>query len=159
DGEVGCSQCARGTCIVDSDSGVGTNPGPRTTIWDWLSQLNAASFAGHGDWSIPTLGQDGGTPELETILAAPYPNCTSSPCVPPAFDVNCTPDCTATNCSCTQSNAYWSATSAVVWAELQGVFVALPGAEWVVSFGNPSGYLDYRDETYNSYVRAVRGGM
>jgi len=57
DGEVGCSQCARGTCIVDSDSGVGTNPGPRTTIWDWLSQLNAASFAGHGDWRIPTLGQ------------------------------------------------------------------------------------------------------
>ena len=30
-----------------------------TTIWDWLNQLNAASFAAHSDWRIPTVGRDG----------------------------------------------------------------------------------------------------
>src|SRR5206468_6556965 len=46
DGAVlGCNTCTRGSCNVDP-AGLGAI----TTVWDWLSQLNAAGFAGHSDW-------------------------------------------------------------------------------------------------------------
>jgi hypothetical protein len=159
-GADGCGQCAQGVCNVDSPYSVGGfSPSAATTIWDWLSQLNAARFAGHSDWRIPTVGQDGDLPELETILAAPYPTCMSSPCVPPAFNTNCTPACEVTGCSCTQPSGYWSGTSGpVAWIEEQGVLVPLPGVEWAVFFGNPS-RIAYSDETAHYYVRAVRGGL
>jgi hypothetical protein len=157
-GADGCGQCAQGACEVNSPFSVGgTGPDAATTIWDWLSQLNAARFAGHNDWRIPTVGEDGDVAELETILAAPYPTCLSSPCVAPAFNTNCSPACDLSSCSCTQPSSYWSATSAVAWVEMQGVIVPLPGVEWTVFFGNPSG-VGYSDETARYYVRAVRGG-
>ena len=159
-GADGCGQCARGVCEVNSPYSVGgASPSAATTIWDWLNQLNSSAFAGHNDWRIPTVGQDGDVAELETVLAAPYPTCLSSPCVPPAFNTNCSPACDLSSCSCTQPSAYWSASSAVAWVEMQGVLVPLPGVEWTVYFGNPSGFIDYSDETSHHYVRAVRGGL
>ncbi len=157
-GADGCGQCARGLCDVNSPMGVdGTNSSAATTIWEWLTQLNAAQFAGHSDWRIPSVGEDGDVAELETLLAAPYP-CVSSPCVPPAFATNCTPACDLSSCSCTQPAPYWSASGAVVWADLLGVLVPLPGAEWTVSFGNPGGLITYSDASAHHYIRAVRGG-
>jgi len=53
------------------------------TIWEWLVELNSANFAGHSDWHIPTVGQDGGAREFETILVD---GCQTSPCVTAAFN-------------------------------------------------------------------------
>src|SRR5262249_769349 len=50
----GCAQCS-GSLACEGEGGL-------TTIWHWLDQLNAAHFAGHGDWRIPTVD------ELKTIL-------------------------------------------------------------------------------------------
>jgi Protein of unknown function (DUF1566) len=56
---AGCEPCAAsdGPCIIPGD----------TTIWDWLAQVNAANFAGHGDWRIPTVAMNGDAGELESI--------------------------------------------------------------------------------------------
>lgn len=142
-GAVGCGLCASGTCLVDPN-----NNGAATTIWDWLSQLNAAGLAGYNDWRIPTVGFDGSTPELETILAAPAP-CTglSNPCVSAVFNADCTSGCTVTNCSCTESTEYWSATS----------FLADPGGAYVVFFDD--GRLASNAPKTNAFsLRAVRSG-
>jgi hypothetical protein len=47
----GCAECGigEGTCDVDP-----FGDGAITTVWDWLNQVNAASFAGHADWRLPT---------------------------------------------------------------------------------------------------------
>jgi len=47
----GCGECGvgDGTCDVDP-----LGQGAITTVWDWLNQVNAASFAGHADWRLPT---------------------------------------------------------------------------------------------------------
>lgn len=62
----GCAQCpvGQGTCEIDA-------PGI-TTVWDWVNQVNAAVFAGHADWRLPTSGGCCGTPtsdaaEIEAI--------------------------------------------------------------------------------------------
>ncbi|MFI5365782.1 MAG: DUF1566 domain-containing protein [Candidatus Binatia bacterium] len=103
-GLAGCSLCG-GPVTCDT---LGT-----TTIWHWLNQLNGSSFAGHSDWRIPTVGQDGGTAQLETILDPSVAGCSnnSAPCVPAAFSTGCTPGCSVTGCSCTASSSYWSATT------------------------------------------------
>ena len=62
-GAHGCEECSSGACNVDP-LGVGAP----TTIWDWLVQLNGSNFAGHNDWRIPTVGEDGDTAQLETIV-------------------------------------------------------------------------------------------
>ena len=86
-------------------------------MWDWPSQLNAANFAGHNDWRLPSeLGCNGpgvwGPPgytcgssdphELETILLEPY-GCGTSPCIDPIFGP-------------TASNRYWSSSLSVPYA-------------------------------------------
>jgi hypothetical protein len=67
-GVLGCATCATGFC--------GIAPGIVTTVWDWVSQLNATNFAGHGDWRLPSEGAHNTPPtgpaELETILLAPF---------------------------------------------------------------------------------------
>ncbi|MGD0947389.1 MAG: DUF1566 domain-containing protein [Candidatus Binatia bacterium] len=142
-GAVGCAECGSGTCIVDPNQW-----GAPTTIWDWLNQLNSSVFGGYNDWRIPSVGQDGGRPELETILAAPYP-CTgmSFPCVSAVFDTDCAPGCTVTNCSCTVSDYYWSATTDVPYS----------GDAWTGNF-RYGGFGDNTPKAEGFAVRAVRGG-
>jgi hypothetical protein len=142
-GATGCAECgpSAGACIISV-----SNP---KTVWTWLLQLNATNFAGKSDWRIPTSAGCCGTPtgdsaELETIQAAQYPNCVTSPCVPAVFNTNCTPGCT--HCSCTAANNYWSASS----------YYIIPYRAWDVDFatggiGTASKWGDI------AYVRAVRG--
>ncbi|MFN8640146.1 MAG: hypothetical protein U0802_00210, partial [Candidatus Binatia bacterium] len=77
DTAAGCAECPSGMlCIAGdlSDSGH-----PTTTVWTWLVQLNQVpGFAGHTDWRLPSVDQDGGSPELETLLA---PVCGAGTCV------------------------------------------------------------------------------
>jgi hypothetical protein len=133
----GCEQCTGGdgTCNVS------------TTVWDWVSQINAANFAGHNDWRLPSESgcnscYTGGPTysctscndhELETILLSSYP-CGPSPCIDSIFGP-------------TASEYYWSsatvATSPTQYA-------------WGVRFlaGNANGLA--KADGY--YVRAVRNG-
>jgi len=134
-----CFECSVGSCNVDPF----LYPAA-TTIWDWLGQLNASNFAGHSDWRIPTEGRDGGTAQLETILAAPYP-CTINPCVPAVFNTGCAPGCNVTGCSCTPSNSYWSATTVA----------GSPGNAWFVYFGDGAQFAGNPKE-FGLAVRAVR---
>ena len=75
-GTTGCSTCPKATCNVDP-----LRVGAITTVWDWLNQLNAANFAGHNDWRLPSEGGYNSPPtgsnELGTIVLAPYPCATS----------------------------------------------------------------------------------
>jgi hypothetical protein len=57
---------------------------------DWINAVNAANFAGFGDWRVPTKD------ELTTILLKPFP-CGTSPCIEAIFGP-------------TASAFYWSAT-------------------------------------------------
>jgi uncharacterized protein DUF1566 len=140
-GAMGCAQCG-GTASCNAIIG-------STTIWDWLNQLNAASFAGHSDWRIPTVGRDGGMVQLETIVDTSVSGCGSGPpCVPPAFDTGCVAGCTVTSCSCTQAERYWSATPIVG-------NLPFPSA-WGVFFR--TGEVTGIDKASAFYVRAVRGG-
>jgi hypothetical protein len=105
-GAVGCAPCS-GTATCKPINGL-------TTVWQWLNQINAAGFAGHSDWRIPTVGRDDGAVQLETIVDTSVSGCGSGvPCAPPAFNTGCVSGCTATSCSCTQAERYWSATSIV----------------------------------------------
>lgn len=83
-GALGCDECGagEGTCDV-----VGI-----TTVWEWVDQLNAANFAGHADWRLPTsqgpLGlQTGDAPELESIIDFPPVGdfCSGGACIDPIF--------------------------------------------------------------------------
>ena len=97
---AGCAVCGPGEGACSGD-----------TIWRWLEVLNSLNFAGHNDWRIPTVGEDGGKAELETIVDKSAPGCQlGSPCVPAAFNNNCTAGCTVTTCNCTAYGWYWSAT-------------------------------------------------
>ncbi len=155
----------RQTCLVwekkSADNGIhdkdhtfdwsmGTNAPDGGVFAIFLATLNTAPcFAGHCDWRLPS--EDGQNPpftgakELESILAAPFP-CATNPCVPPAFNTNCFSGCTVTNCSCTQANGYWSATTDA----------ANPANARLVGFFN--GNLGDPSKTDSFYVRAVRGG-
>ncbi len=140
---LGCAQCVTGTCIVDPN-----HSGAATTIWDWLSQLNSSGFAGYNDWQIPGLGGDGLTPELDSILAAPWPcSAFGPPCVAAPFNTDCSSGCDVTTCSCTRSAPYWCATSLAI----------APGAAWEVDFTDGGGGQN-APKTNGFYVRAVRGG-
>lgn len=107
-----------------------------TLYTSFLPALNAdvssdgihTCFANHCDWRIPNIG------ELRGILPAPYPSCSSAPCIDPIFGP-------------TQSFYYWSATT----------FASFPQYAWFVDFSN--GQVQ-GERKYNAfYVRAVRGGL
>jgi hypothetical protein len=113
------------------------------TIFGWVAQLNAAKFAGYTDWRIPNIK------ELESIVD--YQNL--DPTVDAAFNTSCSPGCTVTTCSCTQSildGFYWSATTTA----------GSPPYAWFVFF--VSGGVGDAVKTVpsarpvNFYVRAVR---
>jgi hypothetical protein len=138
-GAIGCAQCA-GTATCNTSG--------YSTIWQWLNQLNAASFAGHNDWRLPTVDRDGGTAQLETIVDTGVSGCgVDVPCVPPTFDTGCTGECTVTSCSCTQAFGYWSATPDA----------GNPPNAWGVYFLDGGVYTF--SKAGSDYVRAVRGGL
>jgi hypothetical protein len=107
-----------------------------TLYTDFLAQLNnlvtpndsvSVCFAGHCDWRIPTIG------ELRSILTAPYPTCTSAPCIDPIFGP-------------TQAHYYWSFSS----------FASNAGDAWNVVFYG--GFVSHSGKGLNYFARAVRGG-
>ncbi|HXJ34505.1 MAG TPA: DUF1566 domain-containing protein [Candidatus Eisenbacteria bacterium] len=103
----GCGECPGGDYDPTTNP-TGTGPctvggsGAQsvTTIWVWLNQLNAANYAGHNDWRIPSQAGRNACPpgepncttaamprELETILRAAPGSCSTSPCGYPVFGV------------------------------------------------------------------------
>jgi len=150
-GVWGCDQCGTGTtCNVSPEPG----ESGATTIWDWLVQLNATNFAGHGDWRIPFSA--GGLPGVNTTIPANAPAelesirvglvpCGSPPCVPAVFNTGCTLGCSVTGCSCASSDdlsasSYWQNTEQA----------------WYLSFNDGVGHTS---KLYAWSVRAVRGGL
>ena len=133
-GTQACSTCASGTCNVNWGG-----EGAITTVWDWLNQVNAANFAGHNDWRLPSEGGCNScysgtascpcTPhELETILLGPY-QCATNPCISSIF-------------GSTVSSNYWSA-STVVTGEWLAWWVGFDYGQ-VSPFGNKFGALSVR---------------
>jgi Protein of unknown function (DUF1566) len=113
------------------------------TIFQWVAALNTAAFAGHADWRIPNVK------EVHSI--ADYG--TYNPAVDAAFNTNCSPTCTVdgaggtTECSCTQSDGYWSATT----------YTFSPSIAWFVYFYTGAPGANLKNIPY--YVRAVRSGL
>jgi hypothetical protein len=113
--------------------------GPAATLF--LTQINDAAFAGHTDWRLPTsagstaypTGPTGQDPELESIMAAMYPNCTSNPCIDPVFGP-------------TASNAYWTSS----------LSPAGPYYAWYGYFAD--GFVGDDSKGNDNYVRVLRSG-
>ena len=138
-GAEGCARCP-GAAICQPINGL-------TTVWQWLNQINGTSFAGHDDWRIPTIGRDGGAPQLETIVDTSVAGCGGGvPCIAPSFNTNCADGCAANDCSCTDIGQYWSATTL---AEV----VPLPTV-WSVLFFR--GTIGGADKTSGFFARAMR---
>jgi hypothetical protein len=139
-GTQGCATCASGTCNVDP-----FGQGALTTVWDWLNRLNAAKFAGHADWRLPSEGArfllpgvpPSGPNELETILLNPIGTfssiCAREPCIDPLFGPTASAD-------------YWSASTEKAPSPLDAIFVSFTS-----NLGLGS---EVKDFAY--YVRAVR---
>jgi hypothetical protein len=129
-GTEGCDLCAGGrTCGYINDV--------RTTVWDWIAQLNADEFAGHGDWRLARengLSFIGGERELGSILLMSFP-CDTSPCIDPIFGP-------------TIPSIYWTATTKGPNGPTR------PSDAWFVGFGD-GGWGD-AGKWGPLYVRAVR---
>lgn len=130
-GAAGCVLCPAGqTCD--------RQPSARPTVFEWVAALNAAAFAGHSDWRIPTLD------EIESLADRD----TAAPAADPAFAGDaCAGDCADladAGCSCTASFFYWSVTP---------VLSARPRV-WTVRFD--IGAVDGGALDFDVLVRAVR---
>jgi hypothetical protein len=140
---VGCQQCApgEGVCVPPS-----AEPGAVTTVWEWLAGLNAARFAGHDDWRIPTVnkpwepGAAQQPEELRTLLRWAEGSCAGGDgaCISPILGPT--------------ANAYWSATT-----------YAAPGLHAMLVYLTPSGppsdasgFYSSELKTHPHSVRAVR---
>ena len=130
-GTQGCSTCVSGTCNVDVEQ-TGLIP---TTVWDWLNQLNAANYAGHNDWRLPSQAGSNvplAAKELETIVDLMAPGCgISGPCMDPIFGP-------------TVADTYLSATT----------ITSSTGMVWVVDFS--AGNVGSGSKEFGFYARAVR---
>jgi hypothetical protein len=127
-GAFGCVECGvgEGTCDPVPFGGI-------TTIWDWVNQANAASFAGHSDWRLATSAGCCGFPtgepaELESIVDLGF-----TPTIDPIFGP-------------TVASGYWSATTNS----------ASPSSAWAVFFFN--GNVGNNGKNGDLWVRAVRPG-
>lgn len=127
-----CAEC------LDGDGACSYYPG--STIWDWVARLNAAGFAGHADWRVPTV--------RELVDIVDYS--TYGPAVDVAFHgtscgASCT-DMTSAACSCTQSGFYSSSATDPFNPDYAGTVNFLAGNVFWYGKG------------IRNYVRAVRPG-
>jgi len=131
-GATGCEECSGGdgTCSATE------------TVWTQAVALNAASFAGHTDWRVPTRAELQGILDYgDDFIAVPAPFWTAS-----CFLDECT-DLDDPNCSCPLIvNGSWSASA---------VAPSLEDA-WALSEG--VGEMAFVVRTFLLQVRAVRGG-
>lgn len=99
--------------------------------------LSVCGFAGFRDWRLPSVYEDGGTEELETIIDYTKGNCGggSGPCI----------DETIFGPTSTSPYAYWSATTDA----------SLSSQAWTVLFLD--GSVGKNIKTTLSFARAVRG--
>jgi uncharacterized protein DUF1566 len=129
-GVEGCSTCVSGTCNVDVDAS-----GVPTTVWDWINQVNAASFAGHSDWRLPSEAGNNvvsEAKEMETIVDLAATGCGfGSPCIDPIFGP-------------TIADNYFSASTVTSSASMA----------WSVGFG--AGNAASGSKQFGFYIRAVR---
>ena len=121
----GCTECAGGDYDATTNPTgtgpctAGTGTTAVTTIWAWLDQVNAANFAGHDDWRIPSQAGRNACPpgepnctttatprELDTIVRGTPGSC-SSPCDYPIFGVPTTPETWSASTSRADSRYAW----------------------------------------------------
>jgi cysteine-rich repeat protein len=116
------------------DNGTGPADGPLFT--QFLAALNTQPcFAGHCDWRVPTVGQEGDPAELETIVDLSRPGCgAGTPCIAQIFGP------TLVNAS------YWSATTSV----------GSPLDAWRINFTDGAASIANKHNVF--LVRAIRGG-
>jgi len=113
--------------------------GADETVWDWLEDVNAEGFGGHGDWRVPNAR------ELLSIADFQY-----QWAVPAAFNNNCVPGATVLTGSCTMQTGYWTSTT-----QASSLVGSTTIAAW---YGGTYGevYPYFKSGTFR--VRAVRGG-
>lgn len=129
---AGCRGCALpGNCVVS----VGT-----TTVWEWLSQLNATQFAGYSDWRLPTSAGGKTSPtnqpaEIESIKDPTLGSCAggTGACISDVFGP-------------TSELYYWSSST----------YPDDLGSAYSLLFQVPGGPDVHDKASTANYVRAVR---
>jgi hypothetical protein len=128
--------------LDDSNLGGAAGIHDKDNLYTWtnafgkIADLNASSFAGHNDWRLPNRL------ELESLVSLGAVN----PATFSVFDSTCTAGCTASTCSCTRPDFYWSSST----------YQKDPTGAWIVYFVD--GYVDFNFKPSTYFVRAVRGG-
>ena len=134
-GAKSCVECGSPECNGNTNF---------STVWDFASQLNATTFAGHDDWRLPSedgLNQtpNNGRREEETILLDVINLCTARPCIAPVFGP-------------TLPDNYWSGSAA---DRITLNAFNLTNGSWFIPFGDPPGILIANAAT-ELPVRAMR---
>jgi hypothetical protein len=145
-GALGCDICGpgEGTCDVAVNPIGGGPGGAITTIWEWITQVNASGFAGHADWRLPTSAGDSGfssgeAPEAESILDP-----TEGYCGGGAFDEACIDPIFGPTWG---NSPYWTATSYVGMS---------PNIAVVIHYHSAAFPTSGADKNFGDHVRAVR---
>jgi hypothetical protein len=98
--------------------------------YSFIDQLNSDNFGGYNDWRLPSVK------ELSTLLNSASYGYVYGPAINSAFFPN------------TMNSLYWSVTT----------YAKSVDHSWWVDFSNGHVVRDY-SKSYNTYVRAVRGGQ
>jgi hypothetical protein len=131
------------TCVTDTYTwSIGDNNPDGTLYTVFLPAMNGqvvfgdgeSCFAGHCDWRIPTVS------ELQSLLAAGFPNCTSVPCTDPALGL-------------TRGFSYWSSST------LPGATGVALSVNFNTGYAGPGTAPNSSGNDGSSFAaRAVRGG-